>query len=470
MLQMAEVAVGDIFIELYAAFIEYLVHIMKYTKWARDGMSGALLVRLCLVISNIEAPIGSQSVGATPSTKKPSNSGNYVELAWKQASECYLGLTLKNKRWQQRLETKAAALKFEKPHQAPSILRQLRNLDVFDNNDTISVNVKDNLRLPCHTIPFAKNRRFFERTALLDALRTQLDHNEEEPEFRSFVLWGMPGIGKTQTALAYAYERKEKGTPQVFWINAELPMDILKGFTKIAMELNMRGVKPDTHEQNKIQVLFWLERTDVPWLLIFDNVENPVHLKSCWPNSACGSVLITARDSVLSVDLNETRMQVPSMTKEEGRDFLMKVVNRGRFSDEETGSAEKLSEHLEGWPLALFQSGQTILLTRKRINVYLKDCEREPRHPLNPPPRHSIQNPYYPWSIENVFKRSFDFLGTNSSALLEVICFIAPVSIPDDMFEVVSSGMLPPKLAFCGTPAEYDVSLFLTLIVLLTHI
>ena len=74
------------------------------------------------------------------------------------------------------------------------------------------------------------------------------------------------------------------------------------GFTKIAIELNLPGAKPQKDAENRVFVLDWLKRTEVKWLLIFDNAEEPSLLRPFWPESRHGSILVTTRNHILGLD------------------------------------------------------------------------------------------------------------------------------------------------------------------------
>lgn len=84
----------------------------------------------------------------------------------------------------------------------------------------------------------------------------------DPPEFRSWALWGQGGIGKTQTALAYAYHRVEDGVKAVFWVKSETALDIGASFTDIAVALNLDGAEAGgNHDQNRFLVTKWLQQT-----------------------------------------------------------------------------------------------------------------------------------------------------------------------------------------------------------------
>ncbi len=115
---------------------------------------------------------------------------------------------------------------------------------------------------PCSNIPFARNTHFYGREEELNEIRKHLDHNTATVSFRSFALYGTGGIGKTQTALCYAYKQKDAGTEAILWFNCETGLSLSRSFADAAALLQLEGASEDeTSEQNKLLVLRWLRRT-----------------------------------------------------------------------------------------------------------------------------------------------------------------------------------------------------------------
>lgn len=123
-------------------------------------------------------------------------------------------------------------------------------------------NKQGNFRLPCNTLPVAENRWFFGRQDTLDEIDRQLKASATgQSRLSSIALFGLGGIGKTQTALAYAY-RKLGELDAVFWIPAEDRLSIQQGFSRAATDaLHLSGAHPQTPRENMIRVLEWIQHT-----------------------------------------------------------------------------------------------------------------------------------------------------------------------------------------------------------------
>lgn len=115
--------------------------------------------------------------------------------------------------------------------------------------------------LPCYMFAFAQNPNFFGRAQLLEDLRHRLDHDCTCEKLRSCTLWGMGGVGKTQTALAYVWERREKGVQAIFWINSETKLELAQAFTNVALKLQLKGAVDGAHRSNAELVKSWLQTT-----------------------------------------------------------------------------------------------------------------------------------------------------------------------------------------------------------------
>ena len=114
---------------------------------------------------------------------------------------------------------------------------------------------------PRNNIPMPRNDSFFGRKVMLSQVRLALDHDPPNIRLRSLALWGTGGIGKTQIALAYARERKEKGVKAIFWISCETQMARNQGYTEVALLLGLQGASEESHDQNRLLVTKWLQTT-----------------------------------------------------------------------------------------------------------------------------------------------------------------------------------------------------------------
>lgn len=93
----------------------------------------------------------------------------------------------------------------------------------------------------CHIIPYPRNDRFVGRIDILYQIESALLPTDAgSKRMTSFALHGMPGVGKTQTALQFVYLKKDR-FPAIFWISASSVEKIILGYMEIARELGLTG-------------------------------------------------------------------------------------------------------------------------------------------------------------------------------------------------------------------------------------
>ncbi|MBC7966656.1 MAG: TIR domain-containing protein, partial [Fuerstia sp.] len=141
-------------------------------------------------------------------------------------------------------------------------------------------------------IPHERNRNFTGRDELLRDLRQALDSGK--PAALVQALHGLGGIGKTQTAVEYAY-RHLGDYDTIWWVRAEEPSTRSGDFAALAKALGL----PEADAQNQ-QIAVeaartWLSR-NTKWLLVLDNVPHPDDLDGLLPPQHNGHILITSRD------------------------------------------------------------------------------------------------------------------------------------------------------------------------------
>lgn len=121
-------------------------------------------------------------------------------------------------------------------------------------------------------VPYEKNEQFTGRVGLLRELRTMLCEYAPKQYNHRVALYGMGGVGKTQTAIAYVHEYKAQ-YDRIYWISAAVEASLLSGFQEIASRSGITSSN-DTDAKGVAQkVLAWLRQQE-NWLLVIDNLDN----------------------------------------------------------------------------------------------------------------------------------------------------------------------------------------------------
>lgn len=117
------------------------------------------------------------------------------------------------------------------------------------------------IELPCIMLPPAKNARVYDRDKFTDRIKAFFD-GPRDLQPRSFVLYGIGGVGKSHVALKYALMRISSRTLDVaLWLHSETDVSLSQSFTEAALHLGLPEARRDKTAENRILVLNWLQRT-----------------------------------------------------------------------------------------------------------------------------------------------------------------------------------------------------------------
>ena len=189
---------------------------------------------------------------------------------------------------------------------------------------------------------------------------------------------GLGGIGKTHTAVEYAY-RFHQDYEAVLWLRADSWEILVSACILLANELALAEQKET--EQVVAEVQRWLRKHRF-WLLILDNVEHPQEiLPKFVPTQHHGSVLITTR--VHDVEPLAQAQVLSTMSEDEGILFLLRRTKKvtlkaglEQASATQRKEARQIRHLMEGLPLALDQAGAYILETGCSFPEYSEQYAR----------------------------------------------------------------------------------------------
>lgn len=315
--------------------------------------------------------------------------------------------------------------------------------------------------LPCMYIPLPRDPVFSGREDTLANIRRALLASIKEPENESnsslseiipplnvFSLCGPGGMGKTSIANEFVH-RCERDFDAIFWVTADEETKLFNSFREIALKL---GIIADADGKDlpaiRETLLAWLanplksyEHMDhvkperASWLIVFDNVDRADMLEDFWPKEAAGSVLVTCRDPLIknSIYLRNAGIIVPELKEEEGIALLLRLT--GRESDEDdVEQASEVVQALGRYPLAIAQMSGFIFARDLGFNefleLYTQDTERREMLGISEGQSSSLRR--YNQTLGTVW--ALDDLK-EGRALLEVISFLDPDSIPESLLE-----------------------------------
>jgi tetratricopeptide (TPR) repeat protein len=296
-------------------------------------------------------------------------------------------------------------------------------------------------------VPYNQNPQFTGREDVLEQLEVALSQGNSAALTQPQAIRGLGGIGKTQTAVEYAY-RHCKDYDAVFWVRAELQEELISGFVEIAKVLQLP--EKDAQDQTLIvaAVKKWLN-THEHWLLILDNADNLTIARDFLPSGPQGHVLLTTRESATGQIAQAVELK--KMSHHDGALFLLRrsklIANQSEWeaaTESDQQVALEIAKEMDGLPLALDQAGAFVEEMMLSLTEYLNLYRQEGAKLLAE--RGELASDDHP-SVTVTFRLAFTKVEERSPTaadLLRVCAFLAPDNIPEEIFTESASVLSEP--------------------------
>lgn len=315
---------------------------------------------------------------------------------------------------------------------------------------------------PCFIMgPHVPLPEFCGRSELLKQLHSTLIPSKElskagrASHLQTFALYGIGGIGKTQLAVTFAYECKERQHfNHIFWVQSEDPGKLAKSFGDIALKL---GLEESNENQvvSRDLVLEWLSdpeprphdgfkhpssEGDTPrWLVIFDNADDLSILRDYWPVTGRGSILITSRDPLAKTQTYfqcDGGINLEPFQPHEAISLIESLTGFSNAADHPV--AATIAEKLSYIPMAVNHAAKTINRRSFSLPEFLRYYEqeelREGFYQLGIGSPHSTKDSA-PKTIATVW--ALQDLSPRASRLFDIISFMDP----DQIWESLLTGV-----------------------------
>src|SRR6266581_9706779 len=311
-------------------------------------------------------------------------------------------------------------------------------------------------QVPIWNVPYQRNLLFTGREDVLKKLYDALRAGKTAALAQPQAISGLGGIGKTQTAVEYAYRYRDD-YKDVLWVKAETEVSINADFVTIASLLDLpEKLEQDQHKIVEAVKRWFQEHTD--WLLILDNADDIAMVQGFIPLGSKGQILLTTRAH--ATGRIAKRIEVEKMDPDEGAIFLL---HRAKLLDPdasletatrtEQDTAREIVKAMDGLPLALEQAGAYIEETECGLQGYLRLYREQGVRLLK---EHGEFAPDHPEPVATTWSLAFKNVEQANPAAAELLrfcAFLAPDTIPEELFSE-SAADLGPTLE----PVASDIS------------
>ena len=274
------------------------------------------------------------------------------------------------------------------------------------------------------------NPHFMGREHHLKELRSKLHEAGNSGAFTPVAIHGLGGIGKTTLVVEYAH-RYAGDYAGVWWAPAENRTILLGSLAELASLLDARLgsgtflpriAEPTDLEKVAKAGLAKLAASPRPWLLVYDNAENPEAVRDLIPGAgAC--LIVTSRWADWAGWANE--LNVDELPPDEAVRFL---IVRSGVTDLDGASA--LANALGRLPLALDHAGAYVRLTGNSFGRYVDRLGAL----IGKAPRGAT----YPASVGATFGLAMSRAAEECPAadkLLSFVSILAPERIPLELID-----------------------------------
>lgn len=220
-------------------------------------------------------------------------------------------------------------------------------------------------------IPKKSVSYFVGRTNLLLRIKEAFNSSKSNPAIA--ILTGIGGQGKTQCALKFCQEARASYRG-IFWIDASTKISATRSFETVVEKLSSKKEFPDTESKIKF-VKETLQSWAEPWLLVFDNYDDPRtfnNICSFFPtanNAIKSSILITSRH--IATERLGTAIKVDGLSEIESLALLFQGSDVGTLDEKTVAEGKKIVKQLGYLALAIDQAAAYISIRQLPLELFV---------------------------------------------------------------------------------------------------
>ena len=228
-------------------------------------------------------------------------------------------------------------------------------------------------------VPSSRLSHFVGRSSVFGEIKKTIDSSATSPTV--IVITGAGGQGKTQVALEFCH-RNIATFNAIFWIDSSSEVAATRSYEKVLRLLNGKN-SPEKSHDTKAAVKDLLRIREKPWLLVFDNFDDPKSFKnltSFFPQSKGANknaILVTSRH-VSSSRLGKS-IPLTGLNEEEGLELLLSRsggVPKTDIGAQESKEGKVIVMKLGYLALAIDQAAAYISIRQLPLGMFMEHFEK----------------------------------------------------------------------------------------------
>ncbi|KAK6597410.1 NB-ARC and TPR domain protein [Botrytis cinerea] len=336
-------------------------------------------------------------------------------------------------------------------------------------------------------VPQSRVSHFVGRKDVLNRIQTALEASHNDPSI--VVITGVGGQGKTQIALEFIHQHMKlyKG---VFWIDASSQKSASRGFERILKTIDSSAVLVGG-EESKSAVKNILGDWKEPWLLVFDNYDDPKSfsdLPSYFPKATSkeNAIIVTSRH--ISSGRLGSHLKLDGLTEEESVQLLTSRCTSVSSSEDDLNQGRDIIKKLGYLPLAIDQAASYISIRHLPLHIFSDHFQRRREFILRDTPQSlweyqkrsltDSQETSEHLSVLTTWELSFNQISGNDEErrwigeFLVQAAYFSPMSISESLFKThdIHSGKFPGWKFLFSTQGSWDSFKFQDVIVGLVNL
>lgn len=243
----------------------------------------------------------------------------------------------------------------------------------------------------------------------------------------------------------------------ILWLHAESKAKLTEGFVESARMLGL--VEEVGRDLDKPCILLkqWLEATDEPWLLVFDNADDPNapdYLADFWPSNDSGSILITSRTQRLFKTFARHAEQLGVLDERSAIDLLLKLSQSNE--DPTSPAVDDLVTRLDHLPLGIVSVASLMrndtISAAEFLETYT-NTELVEETLMHKDISTSLR---YKLTLGTVWEIEFQNLSPNAKSFIDILAFMDTDKIQEELISDAAHKVQDSALAHLTRPNVFN--------------